>query len=84
MESFEGSGIFVTQPKISLQTTGIATQLLKIKDQYEYLVKVIITMESAYYIIKEAVQAIQELDFGEEHLQHQPLHSKKNAKQRHL
>ena len=45
---------------------GLAGQLLKIKDQYECLVKVIEKMESAMYTIKEAVKAIQELDFGEE------------------
>ena len=64
-ESFEESGILVTQAKVSLQTTGFATQLLKIKDQHEYLVKFIETRESAKYTIKEEVQAIQKLDFGE-------------------
>ena len=38
-------------------------QLLKVKDQYECLVKLIGTMESTKYTIKEAVQANQELDF---------------------
>ena len=66
MQSFEGSGILVTQPNISLQTTGLACQLLNIKGQYECLVKLIEMMESAKYTIKEAVQAIQELDFGED------------------
>ena len=66
MESFEGSGIFVTQAKVSLQKSGLAGQLLKIKDQYECLVKLIEKMESAKYTIKEIVQAIQILDFGEE------------------
>ena len=65
MESFDGSGVSVTQAKVSLQTTGLASQLLKIKDQYECLVKLIETKESAKYTIKEAVQAIQELDFRE-------------------
>ena len=55
VESFEGSGILVTQTKASLQTTDIATQLFKIKG----LVKFMETMESANYTIKEAVQAIQ-------------------------
>ena len=36
------------------------------KDQYECPVKLIEKMESAKYTIKEAVQAIQELDFGED------------------
>ena len=69
VESFVGSGILVTQAKVSLQKSGLADQLLKIKDQYECLVKLIEKMESAKYIIKEAVQAIQaiqELDFGED------------------
>ena len=65
MESFVGSGILVTQAKVSLQKSGLAGQLLKIKDQYECLVNHIEKMESAKYTILEAVQAIQELDFGE-------------------
>ena len=66
VESFVGSGILVTQAKVSLQKSGLAGRLLKIKDQYECLVKLIEKMESAKYIIKEAVQAIQKLDFGED------------------
>ena len=66
VESFAGSGILVTQAKVSLQKSGLAGQLLKIEDQYECLVKLIEKMESAKYTIKEAVQAIQELDFGED------------------
>ena len=66
VESFAGSGVLVTQAKISLQKSGLACQLLKIKDQYECLVKLIEKMESAKYTIEEAVQAIQEVDFGEE------------------
>ena len=66
LESFEGSGILVTQVKVSLQTTGLATQLLQIKDQYECLVKFTETMETAKYTVKEAVQTIQELDFEED------------------
>jgi len=34
VESFEESGVLVTQAKNSLQTSSLATQLLKIKDQY--------------------------------------------------
>ena len=64
MKSFVGCGVFVTQAKVSLQKSGLAGQLLKIKDQYECLVKLIEKMESAKYTIKEAMQAIQELDFG--------------------
>ena len=66
VESFAGSGILITQAKASLQKIGLAGQLLKIKDQYEYFVKLIEKMESAKYAIKEAVRAIQELDFGED------------------
>ena len=66
VESFVGSGILVTQVKVSLQRSGLAGQLLKIEDQYECLVKLIEKMESAKYMNKEAVQAIQELDFGED------------------
>ena len=66
VESFVGSEILVTQAKISLQKSGLAAQLLKIKDQYECLVKLIEKMESAKYTIKEAMQAIQKLDFGED------------------
>ena len=68
VESFEESGILITQAKVSLQTIGLATQFLKIKDQYKHLVKLIVIMESAKYTIKEVpvVQATQELDFGED------------------
>ena len=51
---------------VSLQKSGLAGQLLKIKVQYECLVKLIEKMEIVKYTIKEAVQAIQELDFGED------------------
>ena len=66
VESFVGCGILVTLAKVSLQKSGLAGQLLKIKDQYECLVKLREKMESAKYTIKEAVQAIQELGFGED------------------
>ena len=65
-KSFAGSGILVTQAKVSLQKSGLAGQLLKIKNQYECLVKLIEKMDSAKYTIKEAVQEIQEFDFGED------------------
>ena len=65
-ESFVGSGILVTQAKFSLQKSGLAGQLLKIKHQYECLVKLIEKMESVKYTTKAAVQAMQELDLGEE------------------
>ena len=64
VESFEGSDMLETQAKVRLQTIGLATQLLKIKDQYECLIKLIET-ESAKYTIKEANQAIKKLKFGE-------------------
>ena len=63
VESFQGFSILVTQAKVSFQTTGLATP--RIKDQYECLVKLIETMKSAKYIIKEDAQAIQELDTRE-------------------
>ena len=66
VESFVASGILVTQAKVSLQKSGLAGQLLKIKDQYECLVKLKEKIESAKYTIKEAAQAIQEFDFGED------------------
>ena len=52
VESFVGSGILVTPAKISLQKSDLASQLLKIKDQYECLLKLIEKMESAKYTIK--------------------------------
>ena len=66
VESFVGFGILVTQAKVSLQKSGLAGQLLKSKDQYKCLVTLTEKMESAKYTIKEAVRAIQELDFGED------------------
>ena len=65
VESFVCFGILVTQAKVSSQKSGLAGQLLKIKDQYECLIKLIEKMESVKYTVKEAMQAIQELDFGE-------------------
>ena len=58
--------VLVTQAKVSLRKSGLAGQVLKIKDQYKCLVKPIEKMENAKYTIKEAVQAIQELDFRED------------------
>ena len=55
MGSFKRSGILVTQATVSLQTTSSATQLLKIKDQYECLVKLTETMKNVKYTIEEAV-----------------------------
>ena len=66
VESFVDSGILVTQAKFSMKKSSLAGQLLKIKDQYEGLVKLVEKIESAKYTIKEAVQAIQELDFDED------------------
>ena len=66
VENFVGSGILISQAKVRLQKSALAGQLLKIKDQYECLVKLIEKMESAKYTITEAVQAIQELDFVED------------------
>ena len=66
VESFVGSRISVTQANVNLKKSGLAGQLLKLKDQYKCLVKLIEKMESAKYTIKEAVQAMQELDFGKD------------------
>ena len=57
VEGFVGSRILITQAKVSLQKSGLTGQLLKIKDQYECLVKLIEKMESAKYTIKEALQS---------------------------
>ena len=46
-ESFEGSGILVTQANVSFQAPVLATHFLKIGDQYKCLVKLIETMETA-------------------------------------
>ena len=56
VESFVGSEILVSLAKVSLQKSGLAGQLLKIKDHYECLVTLIEKMESAKYAFKEAVQ----------------------------
>ena len=74
VESFLDSGIFITQAKVSLQKSGLAGQLLEIKDQYEYLVKLIEKTKSAKYTIKEVVQAIQEINFGEDTCKYQSIH----------
>ena len=63
---FVDSAILVTQTKVSLRKGGLTGQLLKFKDQYKCLFKLIEKMESAKYTIKEPVQAIEELDFGED------------------
>ena len=80
VESYVVSEIVVTQAKVSMQKSGLAGQLLKIKDQYKCLVKLIEKMESTKYTI-EAVQAIPELEI----LVKTPVTStnklKKNAKQ---
>ena len=63
VESFEGSGILVNHVKVSLQTTGLATKLFKIKDYYECQVKLVETTECA---ILEAMRVVQELNFKED------------------
>ena len=52
VESLKVSGILVTEAKVSLQATDMATQLFKVKDQYECVINLVETMESAN---KEAV-----------------------------
>ena len=48
VESFEQKyGSLVTKAKVTLQTIDLATQIFKIKDQYERLVQSIEMMESA-------------------------------------
>ena len=84
VESFAGSGILVTKTKVSLQNRGLAAQLLKIKDQYECLVERIEKIESAKYTNKEVVQAVQELDFGEDTCSINQYIKKKNTKQCHF
>ena len=81
MENFVGSGILVTQANVSLQKSGLAGHLLNIKDQYECLGKLIQKMECAKYTIKEAVQAIHKLDFGEDTCNIKHYIKQKNAKQ---
>ena len=46
--------------------SGLADQLLKIKYQYECLVKLTGKMESAKYTIKETAQTFEELDFDKD------------------
>ena len=58
VESFIGFRILVTQAKFSLQKSGLASQLLKINDYYECLIKLVEKMESAKYTIKIAIDAI--------------------------
>ena len=79
VENFVGCGILITQAKVSLQKSGLGGQLLKVKDQYECLVKLIEKMERAKYTIEEAVQAIQQPDIGEDTCNINTI--KKNAKQ---
>ena len=81
VETFVGSGILVTQAKVSLEKGGLAGQLLKIKKQYECLVKLIENMGNAKYTIKEAVQAVQELDFDKDTCNINRYTQKKSAKQ---
>ena len=38
IKSFEGSGILVTQAKVSMQTNGLTTRLLKIKSKTNMIV----------------------------------------------
>ena len=54
VETFVGSGILVTPAKVSLEKGGLAGQLLKIKKQYECLVKLIENMGNAKYTIKQS------------------------------
>ena len=53
VESFVGSVILVTQGKVSLQKSALGGQLLKIKNQYKCLVKLIVKVESANLPLKK-------------------------------
>ena len=52
VESFVDFGILITQAKVSLQKSGLAGQLLKIKDRYECLVKLIEKIENEYHMLQ--------------------------------
>ena len=109
VKGIEGSGISVIQAKVSLQTTGLAIQLLKIRDQYKCFVKLIETkvlcalskkryeqsknltlrktpvklLETNVLSIPSKQQYKQSQNLIRRiHLQHQPLRSKRNAKQK--
>ena len=61
VKSFVGSGILVTQAKVSLQKSGLAGQLLKIKDQNKCLVDLIEKIESAKYTLKKQCKQFKNL-----------------------
>ena len=79
MKSFEESVILliVTKAKVSLLTTSLASQLLKIIYQREAYGNV----GKCQVHIKGAVQAIQECDFGEDICSINRYIQKKNANQ---
>ena len=60
-EDFKGFGVLVNQANDNLQTPGLADQLLKIKDQYECIIKLVETMESAVYFIHSFILFILDL-----------------------
>ena len=49
-ESFERSVLLVTQAEGSLETSGLATQLVEIKGQYKCFVKLIEMIQSTKYV----------------------------------
>ena len=61
VKSFAGSGILVTQAKVSLQKSGLAGQLLKIKDQYECLVTLIEKMKVQSKTLKKQCKQSKDL-----------------------
>ena len=79
--SFEGSGILASQAKVGLQATRLDFQSLKSEDQYECLVKLIETMESASYLLKKRCKQSKNNLTSEKTLAALPLHSKKKAKE---
>ena len=72
--------MLLTQVKFSLQTTGLVTQLHKIKDQYDCLVKLTEAMESAKYLSKKRCKQSKNLS-SVKTLAVLTITLKKNAKQ---
>ena len=66
VESFVGSGILVTQAKITCKKGFSWPTAQNQRPIYESLVKLKEKMESAKYTIKKVAQTFQELDFCED------------------
>lgn len=63
VDSFKWSERLVLQAKDILKASGLAFQLLNIKDYNKCLVRFTEAMESFNYTIKEVVRAMQVIDF---------------------